>query len=424
MEKIYEESGYNQKQRKVTFPVILSFVVALFAIGSLIAVGFNQISYAATPIDSDDITLHIGKLSDNSLDVLQIVAVSEADVHISGDLMSSLMFADSNDANTATTPLFCIEKGADITSEPTSDYVSEGEIRDDFGLIYILNQSRSLGGPGITPTDLTYPGTSTPLSAVHSRWLEQYATQVAIWLYLYDKYPEDDRRHGYWKNDAEGNQYGVITSKVRVSYNNRLGQSGDLFYGELYSLYLQPVVAAAKNQTNVKTIQSVLSSQNISKVGDGDIYQTDKITVVANPSSDLVNYSVELSGLEGAYVVDKDGNTKTSLDTFAPDDYFYIRVPVNKVTDASHTVNVKIIGQFQNYLGGNYFGVAPSGTGDQRVVGITSTNFRIDNTNQINFMVSPDTGMTTAQTIYFIGLIVLLCGVGIIYANAKPIDEK
>ena len=39
-------------------------------------------------------------------------------------------------------------------------------------------------------------------------------------------------------------------------------------------------------------------------------------------------------------------------------------------------------------------------------------------------MVSPDTGMTTAQTIYFIGLIVLLCGVGIIYANAKPVEEK
>ena len=32
--------------------------------------------------------------------------------------------------------------------------------------------------------------------------------------------------------------------------------------------------------------------------------------------------------------------------------------------------------------------------------------------------------MSTAQTIYFIGLIVLLCGVGIVYANAKPAESK
>ena len=32
--------------------------------------------------------------------------------------------------------------------------------------------------------------------------------------------------------------------------------------------------------------------------------------------------------------------------------------------------------------------------------------------------------MSAAQTIYFIGLIVLLCGVGIVYANAKPIENN
>ena len=36
----------------------------------------------------------------------------------------------------------------------------------------------------------------------------------------------------------------------------------------------------------------------------------------------------------------------------------------------------------------------------------------------------PDTGMNAAQTIYFIGLIVLLCGVGIVYANTKPVESK
>ena len=35
-----------------------------------------------------------------------------------------------------------------------------------------------------------------------------------------------------------------------------------------------------------------------------------------------------------------------------------------------------------------------------------------------------DTGMSVAQIVYFIGLIVLLTGVGIIYVNAKPAEIK
>ena len=35
-----------------------------------------------------------------------------------------------------------------------------------------------------------------------------------------------------------------------------------------------------------------------------------------------------------------------------------------------------------------------------------------------------DTGITAAQSVYFIGLIILLAGVGIIYANIKPREVK
>ena len=46
MEKIYMEENKNRK-RVIDGSVVLSFVVAAFAIFSLVAVGFNQISYAA-----------------------------------------------------------------------------------------------------------------------------------------------------------------------------------------------------------------------------------------------------------------------------------------------------------------------------------------------------------------------------------------
>ena len=47
------------------------------------------------------------------------------------------------------------------------------------------------------------------------------------------------------------------------------------------------------------------------------------------------------------------------------------------------------------------------------------SEFTIDYTPDI-----PDTGISAAQTVYFIGLIVLLSGVGIIYANVKPTEQK
>ena len=48
MEKIYMEENKNRKS-VIDGSVVLSFVVAAFAIFSLVAVGFNQISYAAVP---------------------------------------------------------------------------------------------------------------------------------------------------------------------------------------------------------------------------------------------------------------------------------------------------------------------------------------------------------------------------------------
>ena len=237
-------------------------------------------------------------------------------------------------------------------------------------------------------------------------------------MYLRETYPAGSTFHGNLDDDPQG-ALNAITNPATITSTK--DPTKTLYNSNIYNDYIKNLVTAAKSATNYKTVQAVLASNSISLVGDNDIYQTDKITVVATPSSDLVNYSIDLSGLDGAYIVDKDGNTKTSLDVFEPTDYFYIRVPVNKITDQNNKVKVNVVGEFRNYIGGEYFLAAGAG---QALVAVTHENFRVWNESEINFMTAPPTGMTTAQTIYFIGLIVLLCGVGIIYANAKPVEEK
>ena len=82
------------------------------------------------------------------------------------------------------------------------------------------------------------------------------------------------------------------------------------------------------------------------------------------------------------------------------------------------TVNISVTGNFEKYTGFYYSG----GSNCQQVTTVENV---VDHPNTgADFAIAPDTSMSSAQTIYFIGLVVLLCGVGIIYANAKPSAQK
>lgn len=417
MEKIYEENNNRPKSRMLSFSTVLSFAVALFAIVSLIAVGFNQISYAAP--ETSEITIKFGKIGGKT-------------VHLEGKYGSSktlwvpMMYETSDDTtNPDNRSIFCMEHNRTAGSGTYETDTDEYLTYSDSGLIYILNQSSVNGGPGIVDDvdTLDYPTEELTkrgkLEANDKRYLEIYATQMAMWMYLHEKYEgTGDPRYG------ELQEYESLKGEMIVHLSDSESLDRILFKGYFYNHYIRDLVEAAKTATNRKTVTAVLASESISLVGDSDTYQTDKITVQANPSSDLLNYSVDLDGLEGAYIVDKDGVKRDSLYVFQPSDYFYIRVPVNKVTNETKKVLIYIAAEFDNYVDGEYYVSQSSRDSEQKVVKLTDENYRVYNANEISFVPAPDTGMTTAQTIYFIGLIVLLCGVGIIYANAKPVEEK
>ena len=59
--------------------------------------------------------------------------------------------------------------------------------------------------------------------------------------------------------------------------------------------------------------------------------------------------------------------------------------------------------------------------GYQSIIRVEKGNGPASGSGVLTVVTPPDTGASTSQTIYFIGLIVLLCGVGIIYANSKAV---
>lgn len=390
MEKIYMEENKRKRKSVVDFSVVLSFAVAFFAVFSLIAAGFDRVSYAA-PVLDDNITFYQGKNSGGRL--LSVIGKNDTD----GQTFSvPLYYADS----AFTKPVFCIEHKAEVNDNVA--YSKKNQITD-YGLLYLLNNSFVNNKNIIADPDT-------------NKYSEAWATQVAIWVYLYKTKPENSL------NAISNEEMSAIKAATKTSVLTEVGEENvDCDFGEsIYDNYIEPLVNRAMAASNFKQISVTKADGEIFKTDDGKFYQTTLITVVGDPSSDLISYDISLSGIEGAIAVDENG-AELALTNVAPGKKFYVRIPSDKVTDKVQNLQVGVTGHFKTLTGHEYH--AESGN-LQKVVTVTGDTMDVSGGLSIEIVGAPDTGMNTAQTIYFIGLIVLLCGVGIVYANAKPVDAR
>jgi len=407
----YSFSSRGSNSKMFRFSVILSFFVAIFALVSLIAAGFNQISYAAPAGDS--FTFYQAKY--NNGDPILINGSGS-----NGNFVVPIYLAASyNISSQDAVPIFCVEHNASITNNTT---YTKGDNVSDIGLLYILNKSKALGGSGIVPDNFSYSVSGTVNETIVRNVIETYATQIAIWVYMYEKYyVTNTTTYAKYSLASSGEDpntnYTRIQSVNNLSVTNYDPVSSDIGLGSnFYSTYIAPIVSDAKNYTGVKNLKVTKANNTISKVGDDTYYQSSLMSVSATPSGDLVSFDVTLSGVPNAFVVDENGNEKST--DFAPGAKFYVRVPTKDVSQETGKVTVNVKAKFNNYLVGTFYTSGQL----QRVVTVTGNqNYETANV-VIDFVGSPDTGMSKGQTIFFIGLVVLLCGVGIIYANAKPVE--
>lgn len=386
------EENNNKKGKKsvVNASVVLSFAVAIFAIFSIAMAGLSMnqksgISYAAPTTLPDNFTFNI---LDGGTDIEGTDGVGN---------FNAPMYVANNDSNS---PIFCVEHNTNVND---GESYTSGEAINDYGLLYLLNNSYANGVRVTNATDV---------------YVEGWVTQVAIWMYLYETDPTATQTTS--KNYISPEDVNIIknTNKL-VAYNSARTNSVVIYQGEkLYPTYIKPLVDKAKAASDVAVLNVSKASDEISMSEDKKFYFSALITVTGDPSSALKNYTISLNGIEGAKAVDEDGNELTGAVT--PGTKFYVRIPAEKVTKNVQKVVVSVDGKFTT-LEGKYYNAA----GDyQRVVSVKTGEKTISKGTDVEFVGTDDTGMTTVQTIYFIGLIVLLCGVGIVYANAKPVQVK
>ena len=402
MEKIYEKEQFEEqsfqykKKSNLNGSVIMSFAVAFFAVFSLIVCGFNEISYAA-PDNTFAEKINFYYYKRNGVEV-NVMAEYNGKM-----IMAPLFFSDAE----FTKPLFCVEHdippsndGAELTLINSNP--AEGSNADP-GISYIINNSFLRNKPMLA--------NNAPRDA------EAFATQIAIWAYLYTKYPNDT------KHTLTEAQIEALVGATTITYYDPTAADYEVIYeanSSIYKTYIEPIVVNALNASFTQRVIITKGNDNITKVEDGKYYQTAKISILGDPDSELVSYDVVFKGVEGAFAVNAaDGVKIESLSNIPKGTEFYVRVPVDKVTQSLQELQIEVSGHFNTFATNDY-----GEGGNQKVISIDDATRIFVKGTDYDLVGTPDTGMSAAQTIYFIGLIVLLCGVGIVYANAKPIENN
>ncbi len=398
MEKIYMENNQNKQKQSMFQQVFksqlskqLSVAMVLVSFFSFLLMGVTNVSYAAVT----EIPENVG-LGDS------FTTAAPGTEIISNSGFPVFMYSTSNGI-----PIFCLERDIDYRGGIT---MTKKEPITDQGLLYVMAHTF----PHVKFKDAK--------GNVFPEEVQTWITQAAIWQYLYEKGAQNNMTGSGQVANIEN-----IKNTVSLSWDkNLLGcrvdgcGAGAVSTATFYNTYIAPIVASAKQSTvatNGKITMS-LANQEMSITEDEKYYQTALVTITNSDPSNLVEGSLAVeikSAPDGTILIDENGQEIKDYKNLTK---FYVRIPVESVTEENKVVKLYAKGTFRGYDGYYY-----RADGAQTVSTVFTTDVPTDTGLEISINYTPevpDTNMNVAQSVYFIGLVVLLCGIGIIYANAKP----
>lgn len=299
--------------------------------------------------------------------------------------------------------LYC----SDFTNHNISNATLTKDTKMNYGIAYILMNSY--------PTKTLISGATATESAPQSgancananEMANIWITQSAIWGYQ-GVLSSDLLISNSLKYDPTGLINGFCDT---WSYNNSTLTGSTLWNG-----YVSGLISSAKAVKDpADSTLSVTGGDGWTKTDDG--YKSSLISVV--PSSSEASYSAYSLTLEGApdgvKVYTEAGEDITSkLDNITAGTKVYVFVPSEQAkkgpkftlkasTTITYNAAYKYVDKTTNYQ--------PS-----VLVGPETKNIE----GAISLNVIPDTASSISNSIYFVGVLILLCGAGIIYANVKP----
>ena len=253
-------------------------------------------------------------------------------------------YSDDNNTN----PLYIITKNLELpkateTFELTTDSVANV---NDKGITYIINHGYNITNSVNTIfTEKSYSGDI-------DNNIKQYITQVAIWLYVFEKKSSftstycKDTGDGYTACDFIDNTKNVIDSSTVRTIITRASEKSNYEYLK----YITDLVDAAKEyQGNEEPLISTFNNINYSLTSDGSkIYIYNLSPNIPSNKENYMYYAVEVEDPNsyGVYIADKNDNKITN--TSQMNESFSVVIPIaDDITKMDlSSINIKVYAYF------------------------------------------------------------------------------
>ncbi len=397
----------NQKQKKnnshSSLSVTLSFILAFVAIISLVSVGIGKISFA---IPNEEITqfpdtITVGNVEE---DPDKVVGKNYSDKQI--NIMKATVGG-------ITKYVYCIESSIGITSNV--EYTKNNEVEDK-GLLFLSNYLLSDQYRIVDASGNEVPEKAKSWIIQSAIWIYQDAASAANSDLTTEEVAAIKKETALITRDNYLTPFFESTTPI---YDSCKLEGSDLGSENT----INKIVAKAINihngtdNWNINDIKANFENTNIIKVGDD--YESSKVTVTPTTQG-FLGYKIDLSTApEGTYIVDESKNKIEQLDDITEGKQFYLRVPIKSLTDDNKDVTIQIVGAFQNDIAYKYVS-----TGKQSIIlgGKATKHIVTGLDNTFNLRITTEsTGSNFAKIFYAIGLVLLLMGVAVVYANVKTI---
>ena len=398
-----KQSQYNEKDYKRIFniSVVLSFVVATFAIVSLIAVGFNQVSYAA---DDEEETTETEFIYDLISMPLYVVHENEP------------INFDDDEQQTISVLSPYQPKYYRMYALDTHDYIGlNEEDRERYVAAFLMEKPNESDAQNYNTETITI-----------SNYKEKENLNDPGIRYIINKC-SDGRYAPIWF--ALSVYYGLMTEdEINEFINNdytyyfiKAGQSNKLYEmtnsKKIYQDIVE-IVNEAKNMNNMQLLSLTNDNDTITDSEDDNYYETATFRILSLTDTESKNtfsqYSLNITGMDNYTVVDEDGNTIDDISNIpSTTTKFKIRIPKDieksKISDLKVSVSGKSASSFSKYQSDEGPTIFSQSIKKESPL-ITS------NTISYETLLTEDTGIHSSYLKYILGTLVMLSGIGLAYA--------
>ena len=313
-----------------------------------------------------------------------------ADPHVPTNNITRGMITIPNlTANNRTLRVYCLEVDVSFCHD---NVYTQGSQNNDYGLNFILRH-----------------GYHEVADATPAQQDQIWITQMAIWYYL-------DRDRMLSVEMPAGS--GEFPYSEAVLAESR-AQRPDLW------AEIDRLVSAARAATRpTSNLEITWDNANFTLSTDGRYLVSGLMNVSGTPNEIFEYFSISLNGAPSGTVVLNDRmEVMENITELAPGTRFYIRVPVDNITAGSATFTAEITGRFYQFRAWNY----TAGANCQSVVLVERVPELLSREVEVTVRFAPDvpdTNLFANRGVLAMGIIILLSGAGIIYANVKPKTQE